>query len=45
KYELEHRIVEGFKGKIGITVNAKPVTIGDLPRSEKKSTRVYDNRY
>ena len=45
KYELEHRIVEGFKGKIGITVNAKPVAIGDLPRSEKKSTRVYDNRY
>lgn len=45
KYELEHRIVEGFKGKIGITVNAKPVVIGDLPRSEKKSTRVYDNRY
>ena len=45
KYELEHRIVEGFKWKIGITVNAKPVAIGDLPRSEKKSTRVYDNRY
>jgi len=44
-YELEHRIVDGFKAKIGITVNAKPVAIGDLPRSEKKSTRVYDNRY
>lgn len=34
-----------FKSKIGILVNVKPVSIGDLPRSEKKSTRVFDNRY
>lgn len=34
-----------FKAKIGILVNVKPVSIGDLPRSEKKSTRVFDNRY
>lgn len=45
RYELERVIVDGFKSKIGITVNAKPVPIGDLPRSEKKSTRIYDNRY
>ncbi|MGN0642779.1 MAG: phenylacetate--CoA ligase family protein [Huintestinicola sp.] len=44
-YELEHEIVSNFKAKIGITVNAKPVEIGELPRSEKKSTRVFDNRY
>ena len=23
----------------------RPVSIGELPRSEKKSTRIYDNRY
>lgn len=45
RYELEREIVEKFKLKIGITVIAKPVEIGELPRSEKKSTRVFDNRY
>lgn len=40
------RIIEHlFKMKIGISVIVKPVGIGDLPRSEKKSTRIYDNRY
>lgn len=34
-----------FKAKIGITAIIKPVSIGELPRSEKKSTRVFDNRY
>ena len=38
-------IQQEFKGKIGITVNVKPVPMGDLPRSEKKSTRIFDNRY
>lgn len=45
KYELEREIAESFKTKIGILVNIKPVDIGELPRSEKKSTRVFDNRY
>lgn len=45
KYELEREIAESFKNKIGILVNVKPVEIGELPRSEKKSTRVFDNRY
>ncbi len=44
-YEMEIEIQNGFKAKIGITVNVKPVAIGELPRSEKKSTRVFDNRY
>ena len=44
-YQLEHEITESFKHKIGIQVNVKPVSIGDLPRSEKKSKRVFDNRY
>lgn len=45
KYELEREIQEAFKYKIGILTNVKPVEIGELPRSEKKSTRVFDNRY
>ena len=42
---METIIGETFKAKIGITVNVMPVAIGELPRSEKKSTRVFDNRY
>ncbi len=34
-----------FKTRIGISVIVLPVAIGDLPRSEKKSTRIFDNRY
>ena len=34
-----------FKTKVGLTIHPKAVSIGDLPRSEKKSTRIYDNRY
>lgn len=44
-YEMEHEIGAAFKAKIGIAAIIKPVAIGDLPRSEKKSTRVFDNRY
>ncbi len=45
KYMLQSEIQERFKYKIGILVEVKPVEIGELPRSEKKSTRVFDNRY
>ncbi len=44
-YELEIEIQNSFRAAIGISIIAKPVEIGDLPRSEKKSTRVFDNRY
>jgi phenylacetate-CoA ligase len=44
-YELEREIQQSFKIDIGITVNIKAVNMGDLPRSEKKSTRIFDNRY
>lgn len=44
-YQMEMEIQNSFKTKIGIATNVKPVQIGDLPRSEKKSTRVFDNRY
>lgn len=42
---LEKTVEREFKGNIGITANAKAVGMGELPRSEKKSTRVFDNRY
>ncbi|NMD37913.1 MAG: phenylacetate--CoA ligase [Christensenellaceae bacterium] len=42
---LEREINQGFKNKIGISVIVKIVGIGELPRSEKKSTRIFDNRY
>lgn len=45
KKQLEEEIGYLFKTKIGITAVIKPVELGDLPRSEKKSTRVFDNRY
>ncbi len=45
-HEIMERIIgETFKAKIGISVTVKPVAIGELPRSEKKSTRIFDNRY
>ncbi len=43
--QLAEEIKTQFKAKIGIVAVIKPVEIGDLPRSEKKSTRIYDNRY
>ena len=43
--ELEKTVRREFKEKIGILANAKAVSLGELPRSEKKSTRVFDNRY
>ena len=45
KKEAAKIIQQEFKTKIGIQTNVKPVEIGELPRSEKKSTRVFDNRY
>lgn len=43
--QLAAGIAQLFKTQIGILVIVKPVGLGDLPRSEKKSTRIYDNRY
>lgn len=45
KKKVAKLIRQEFKAKIGILVTVKPVEIGELPRSEKKSTRVFDNRY
>ncbi|HCC35388.1 MAG TPA: phenylacetate--CoA ligase [Ruminococcaceae bacterium] len=43
--ELEKTVETLFKEKIGIFPDAKAVKLGELPRSEKKSTRIFDNRY
>ena len=43
--QLTKTIEHHFKTKIGIAVIVKVVGLGDLPRSEKKSTRIFDNRY
>ena len=42
---VESAVGATFKTKIGLTIKPKAVAIGELPRSEKKSTRIYDNRY
>ncbi len=43
--KLEKLVEHEFKARIGLIPNAKAVGMGELPRSEKKSTRVFDNRY
>lgn len=42
---LEMVVKEEFKSKIGITIVPKAVDMMELPRSEKKSHRIFDNRY
>ena len=43
--ELSLRIAEAVKSKIGFTPLVKVVELGVLPRSEKKTQRVIDERY
>ena len=45
KKKVEEELAFIFKGKIGCTPVAKGVAIGELPRSEKKTQRIFDNRY
>ncbi len=45
KKDVQEIIVDQFKKKIGIHIEAEIVDIGELPRSEKKSRRIFDNRY
>jgi phenylacetate-CoA ligase len=42
---LEKTVEEAFREKIGLTPKPMAVGMGELPRSEKKSTRIFDNRY
>lgn len=45
KKEFEKHLKTLFKERIGVGIIPKAVAIGDLPRSEKKSTRIFDYRY
>lgn len=42
---LEKDVEAAFKKQVGLTADAKATSMGELPRSEKKSTRIFDNRY
>jgi phenylacetate-CoA ligase len=42
---LEKVVEDAFKEKIGVSPKPMAVGMGELPRSEKKSTRIFDNRY
>lgn len=42
---LEAEMKTLFKTRINVTILPKAVAIGELPRSEKKSTRIFDYRY
>ena len=43
--ELSSRVQSAFKAKIGVAVNVVGVQHGELMRSMKKSSRIFDNRY
>ncbi len=43
--KLEAAVRDEFKSRIGITIIPKAVSVMELPRSEKKSHRIFDNRY
>ncbi len=43
--DIARRIAERVKSKIGFTPLVKVVELGVLPRSEKKSKRVIDERF
>ena len=43
--DAEELLRNYIKSRIGLTVQPKAVAIGDLPRSERKTNRIFDNRY
>ena len=45
KEPVEKEMKDLFKTRINVTILPKAVAIGELPRSEKKSTRIFDYRY
>ena len=45
KKKVESDLKDKIKAKIGVSIVPKAVSLGELPRSEKKSTRIFDNRY
>ncbi len=45
KSRCEEELATIFKAKLGCTPDAKGVPLGELPRSEKKTKRIFDSRY
>ncbi len=45
KKDVEGNVAKAFKDRVGLKILPKGVSLGDLPRSEKKTNRIYDNRY
>ena len=45
KEKCEQELALLFKAKIGCTPEAKGVSMGELPRSVKKTKRIFDSRY
>ena len=45
KARAEEELALIFKAKCGCTPDAKGVPMGELPRSEKKTKRIFDSRY
>ena len=45
KEQCEQELALLFKAKIGCTPEAKGVPMGELPRSAKKTKRIFDSRY
>ena len=45
KRDVETAVKTAFKSNVGLTIVPMAVAIGELPRSEKKTARVFDNRY
>lgn len=44
KEDLEKTMAQLFKSKIGITIAVQGLALGELPRSEKKTVRIFDQR-
>lgn len=44
KNAVEQEVEKAFKAKIGIKIDVEALEVGGLPRSEKKSKRVFDYR-
>ena len=42
---VKMQLLQKIKDKIGLTIVSMAVAVGELPRSEKKTPRVFDNRY
>ncbi|MEA4923149.1 MAG: phenylacetate--CoA ligase [Eubacteriaceae bacterium] len=45
RHEMEKELKDTVKSRINVGIIPKAVNMGDLPRTEKKTTRIFDYRY